>query len=264
MPALWKRALTLAAFIMAALVLSGCVTSRKYRLAKKDTPGPELLNWRAGAPAEFAPDTGVVLETVITYKGPGSWKREAKWDEYVVKIANAESAPIILESAELIDIQSQAQLPGSDPWLLEKQSYTNWERYGSSGLNLLAGAGWVTLYGAASIGSAMGSLMAGPGAAAAGGGALGLIPVVAVVNVTYVVAANHSNKRKVVEEFTRRRLPLPLEIGPNQTKSGSFFFPMTPGPQRLVLKGATGGRPVTFTIGLEPLARLHLKPEKNK
>jgi hypothetical protein len=256
-----KRILLFVASVLAVGLLSGCVTSKKYRLAKEGAPGPQPLNWRSEPVAEAAPDTALVLETVITYKGPGSWKREAKWDEYVVRIDNPGPAPLVVESAELVDIHSQAQVPGDDPWALEKQSYTNWERYGRSGLNLLAGAGWVTLYGAASVGSALGSMMAGPGAAAAGGGALAVIPVVAVVNITYVVAANHSNKRKVVAEFTRRRLPLPLHVEAGQTKAGSLFFPMTPGPQRLLVKATADGRPVTFTVSLEPMARLHLKPE---
>src|ERR1700694_1237980 len=67
--------------ILAVIVLlasTGCVWSR-YKEARKSTPLPQLLNVAfAPAPLEAA------LSTLITYNGPGSWKRHAFWAEYVV------------------------------------------------------------------------------------------------------------------------------------------------------------------------------------
>jgi hypothetical protein len=205
------------------------------------------------------------LQSVIVFKGPGSWKREARWDEYVVTIANQGSVPMVIEEAPLIDLLGQPQAPGADPWKLEKLSYTNWDKYGKTGLKLLAGAGAVTLYGGAVVAVGVGSALAGPGAAAGGSVAvLNLIPVVAVVDITAVAIMNNQNKKKVAAEFTRRRLALPVVIAPGEMKTGSFFFPLTPGPQRLLVRGRSGDLPVSLELGLAPLAALHLKPGERK
>jgi len=241
------------------LVQPGCVTSKKYKMAKEDTPPAQPFNWSVSAPPGE-----LTLETLIVFKGPGSWKREARWDEYVVKLTNRGGEPIVVNSAELIDLLGQPQVPGDDPWRLEKLSYTNWDKYGKTGLKLLAGAGAVALYGTALVATSMGSFMAGPGAAAGGTALLDVIPVVAVVDITAVAIMNHNNKAKVQKEFDRRRLSLPLTIAPGQNVAGSLFFPMTPGPQRLILKGRTGDAPLELVLDLKPLAGLHLKPGAEK
>ncbi|MBI2498132.1 MAG: hypothetical protein HYV75_09590 [Opitutae bacterium] len=129
-------------------------------------------------------------------------------------------------------------------------------------MKVLAGAGAVVLYAGAVTAVSLGGLMAGPGAAGAGAGAalLNVIPVVAVVDITAVAIMNHQNKEKVVAEFNRRRLPLPLTLAPGESVTGSFFFPMTPGPQRLIIKGQAAESPMELVLELKPLASLHLKP----
>jgi hypothetical protein len=256
-----RRTMVVLVLLAASGLLSGCVTSKKYRLASKKTPPAQPLNWSA----EHVEGGGVapkaILSTLIIYKGPGTWKREAKWDEYVIQVENSTADAFTLESAELLDLRSEIQLPGTDPWELEKQSYTNWEKYGRSGVNVLAGAGWVALYGLAQF-AASPILTFGPAAASAGATtAMTVIPVVAVANVVYVIGANRANKRKVVAEFKRRRLELPIALGPHETKAGSLFFPMTPGPRQLLLKGNSAGRPLALAISLTPLGQLHLKPK---
>lgn len=257
-PRPWGAILPMAVCVLFAL--SGCVTSKKYKMAKENTPPAQPFNWSVSSPPGE-----LTLETVIVFKGPGSWKREARWDEYVIKLTNRGGEPIVVDSAELIDLLGQSQVPGDDPWRLEKLSYTNWDKYGKTGLQVVAGAGAVVLYSGAVMASAMGSFMAGPGAAAGGGAAaLGIIPVVAVVDITAVAIMNHSNKGKVQKEFDRRRLSLPRAIAPGENAAGSLFFPMTPGPQRLILKGRAGDASLEMVLELKPLAGLHLKPGAEK
>ena len=93
---------------------------------------------------------------------------------------------------------------------------------------------------------------------------LNIIPIVAIVDITAVAIMNSQNKKKVVAEFNRRRLSLPLTVAPGQSATGSFFFPMTPAPQRLVIKGTTGETPLELALELKPLAGLHLKPAVEK
>jgi hypothetical protein len=252
-PARWRRLLPLA-LVCVLFALTGCVTSKKYRLAKPSTPPPKELGWQASAaPVELT------LQSLIVFKGPGSWKREARWDEYVVQLSNRGDQPVTITSAALIDVQGNPQFPGNDPWALEKLSRTNWDRYGKTGLKLLAGAGALVVYGTAVEAVAGAGLMGG---ASAGGAVavLNIVPVVALVDITAVAVMNHSNKDKVQKEFARRRLVLPRTLNPGETVAGSFFFPMTPGPQRLTLKIRSGEEPSELTLELKPLADLHLKP----
>lgn len=240
---------------------SGCTTAKKYRLAKDDTPPAVPLDWSVAAATEHAPVT-LGVEHVITFKGPGSWKREARWDEFVLRMENHGDEPLVIESAELLDLHGVAQRPGTDPWALEKLSYTNWDKYGKTGLQLVAGAGGVVLYAGAVTAVGLGAALSGGAAAGAGAAALNIIPIVAVVNIGTVVVLNRQNKEKVGAEFERRRLVLPLEVAARSGRQGSWFFPMTPSPQALVVRGWRGGQPVELTLPLPELARLHLRPGK--
>lgn len=235
---------------------TGCTTAKKYRLVKKPEPPAASLEWSVvGDGVKFT------VEHVIVFKGPGSWKREAKWDEYVVRLENMTDVPWQIERAELVDLRGQPQTIGSDPWQLEKQSTTNWQRYRSAGIKLLAGAGAVLVYGTAVSAVALGSLLGGAGATGASA-ALSAVPVVFLVNVVVVIGLNDSNRKKVETEFKRRRLEVPLEIAPQSGLQGSWFFPMTPAPQMLRLHCRRNGESFTLELPLPELAKLHLKPDK--
>jgi hypothetical protein len=240
---------------MLVCALVGCVTSKKYRLARLDTPAAQPLGLSIVS-------ASVELDaTVIVFKGPGSWKAEARWDEYMVSLVNHREQPIVIESAELIDLQSQPRAPGAAPWKLEKLSRSNWDKYGKQGLHLAEGIGAATLYAGAIVGASNAAILSG-GAAGGGAAVLTVIPLIGLVDVSLVAVMNHRNKARVQAEFQRRRLNLPLPLAPGESKSGSFFFPMTPGPQRLVVHGHDGEQPLNVVLELKPLAALHLMPTK--
>ena len=239
--------------LLVSLLLQGCVTSKKYRLSKPDAT-PSDLSWSVSSPA-----AELKLKSLIVFKGPGSWKREARWDEYVVELTNQSDTAVTFDSASLIDLLQTPQAPGSDPWKLEKLSYTNWEKYGKSGLKLLAGAGAVMLYAGAVVSTATTSLLAGGAEAGSGAALLTVIPVVAVMDITVVALMNHKNKTMVQDEFQRRRLIFPLTLPAGTSAAGSLFFPMTPGPQQLILVGHTGDTALELVLDLKPLAALHLR-----
>lgn len=252
-PSLRGLTLRLVVLTCAVCTLTGCVTSKKYRMAKEGTPPAKLLNWHAATPP-----AELTLESVIIFKGPGSWKREARWDEYVVQITNRGDQPMTLESAVLTDLQGSPQFPGAEPWALEKQSYTNWEKYGRKGVKLAAGAGVVMLYGAAVEASAAGSILAG-GATTGAVAFLEVVPIIAVVDIGVVAVMNHNNKAAVQKEFDRRRLTLPRAVPVGTVAVGSIFYPMTPGPHQLIVTGKSGDTPFQLVLDLKPLAQLHLQ-----
>jgi hypothetical protein len=122
------------------------------------------------------------------------------------------------------------------PWKLEKISRSNWDKYGRTGLQLVAGVGAVAAYGGAAV--ATGGAVAASGAAAGSAAAVvGAIPIVGLMEISAVALINHDNKVKVQTEFQRRRLKLSFSMNPGEPAAGSLFFPMIPDPQRLIVRG---------------------------
>jgi len=65
------------------------------------------------------------------------------------------------------------------------------------------------------------------------------------------------NRQLVLNEFNRRRLALPLRLEPGASVTGSVFFPLTPGPEMLSLRGRSGEIPLEVTVALSGLEGLH-------
>jgi len=242
----------IASALCAAFLTGGCVSSR-YLEAKKDTPPPQLLNM------PFAPSRlEAALNTVITYNGPGSWKRNAFWDEYVVTLHNPGSQALTISVVGLTDLAGAVRTTGDNPWELEKESKTLEEkyraagiafvRYGAPAVVILGTGAWVvsaTLYGTAGAVAASATLVALP------------------VYYVGVVMINHYNKVAMEKEFNRRRLALPVVLAPGETRTGSLFFPMVPSPRALALHWTAESGPGDAVLALDFLHFLHLKvPER--
>ena len=226
-------------------------------MADEDTPPPVPLNLRAEAHSVDA-----LIDTVIIYGGPGSWKREAYWDEYLLSITNHGAHPMDLTSATLIDFQGSPVIPRDNPWELQEQSKEWIEHYDSGTTGVVLKVGAASAMTGAAVGGiilAVGTSGFAPSAAAmAAAGA----PVVALVALPIIgfgaILVNVEGKIKIEEEFNRRRLVLPATIQPGQIAQGSLFFRITPGPERLVLL-FTGGEPgCDVSVDLSPLSDLHI------
>jgi hypothetical protein len=248
------------AFVAAAITAwvlclqCGCVAT-KYKLAKKDTPPVQLVD----IAFPLSPPLRVTLASLITYGGPGSWKREALWDEYVVRLENHGERPVTIDSTSLADAAGTPYGAGSDPWALEKQSRKLEQQYKDHGEAFLRAAG-------------PGVLIVGVGAAtfsaAAGGGAVFIVPAVAGVAAATVIALpvyyvtvlaiNHHNKKAVMTEFMRRRLALPLTLAPGETRTGSLFYPTVRSPGSLALHWSNESGAATATLPLDFLHALHV------
>jgi len=241
-----KRLPRFAALILLMLVIlllsTGCVSS-KYQASSSDTAAPTL-----DVPFSPAP-LAATLNTVIAYNGPGSWKNDACWDEYIVRITNHSAAPLQVESATLTDFQGAATSPGADPWLLEKSSVARQKELSRTTRNVLVqvGAGYTTV---GVVGSAL---------AATGGFAAGALVLPAYIG--GAVYRNHTHRKKIEAEFAHRRLVLPATLAPGQTVQGSLFFRLAPGPRSLVLAYQDDHQAGTTTANLTPLAGLHLRDQ---
>src|SRR5215831_13531399 len=251
-------AVALVAVALGALLLGGlcgCV-ARKYQLAKTGTPPVQVLN--VDFP-QTAPPLRATLVALISYGGPGSWKREALWDEYVLALHNDGERPITLESVTLRDSTGMAFAAGVDPWAIEKQTKIMEKQYRNRGEAFVRAA-------------APGALIVGTGAAAvaatASAATLPVAPGIAgatlagvyVLPVYYVAVwgINEHNKYRVTKEFARRRLPLPLTLAPGETRTASVFYPLVRSPGALRLDWSGGAGDGEVTLPLEFLRTLHV------
>jgi hypothetical protein len=244
------KTITLVAVLLSAgVLLSGCA-SNNYQTAQGGTPPLVPVNLAA-----VQPPVVIVLDTIITYDGPGSWTQEAFWDEYVVTISNQGTQPLTIASAALTDFAGTSYAPSARRGALEKESKALEQKYRDAGVAFVrnAGAGAVAVGGGVRlVGAAGGALSDGVGLAAAAAG----VPV----PYDYVRKIDKSNNQEsIVAEFTRRRLALPLTLAPGETRIGSFFFPMVANPRALSLHWPSGTSGGELTLPLESVHGLHVQ-----
>lgn len=247
-----SSSLVTAAVIAAMLsTQAGCVAT-KYKLAKKNTPPVQLLNVAFPPSAPLQP----TFTSLISYGGPGSWKREALWDEYVVTLRNSGERPVTVDSAVLTDSAGTLIVAGSEPWALEKQSKLLEKQYKDRGEAFVrtAGPGVLIVGTGAAIASA--TATAGIVSSAAVGAALAVVAL-PVYYVT-VLSINHHNKKAVMAEFSRRRLRLPLTLAAGETRTGSVFYPMVRAPHSLELSWSSESASGQAELPLDFLHGLHV------
>ena len=246
-----RAARLLVVLLSPLLLLEGC-TSTRYQSAPKQTPPPVLINLPSTEPPVEA-----LLHTVIIFRGPGSWKHDAYWDEYVVTVANRGNALITVDSVWLTDFQGQATEAGTDPWLLEATSRSLADKsFGLAQNTVLQIGGGV---GVMAVGGGVGAVIFSGGFVTSAGGAAigGILLLPAFIGGT--IYTNINNRHAIEHEFERRRLALPAELVPGQLVQGSLFFRLSPGPQRLTLSCHINRQPRDIIIDLTPIAGLHLK-----
>lgn len=257
---------SLARLISPLIVISlcaGCV-SAKYKMAPDDMPPPVSLNLKADVRSVEA-----LIESVIIFGGPASWKKNAYWDEYVVLISNRSNRPATFVSAQLVDFLDQPVSSGNNPWELEEQSRTWVKNYSSGTSGLIVKIGASSLAAGAVIGgsaaAATGLAMASFGAGITTGTAVAMVGAATVVALPVVgvssLLLNVNRKHKIEDEFNRRRLVLPVTIQPGQDIHGSLFFRVTPGPKRIALFFAGDGAEFDVAVDLKPLSDLHIDRE---
>jgi hypothetical protein len=233
-----------------ALALTSC-TLPQYRTVKPEAVEPQE-SLRLGGSNR---DVEVQVHTVIVNRGPGSWKAEAWWDEYVVTIANRSNLPIIVRSAEVEDFAGNRSSSETEPWALERKSQKWWQTASArgAGYTLALGAGATAISAVAYTAAWAGSTTLA-GAAAATTAAVVAVPVVGVGTILH----NQNQKAKIQAEFDRRRFDFSRPVGASEARAGSFFFRVSPGPKQLVVRfAAIDGTDSEVVVELRPLAGLH-------
>lgn len=183
------------------------------------------------------------LDWVIVRDGPGTWAKNADWDEYLLRVNNRTDQPIKVTQVIVVDSLDTRIEPQSGRKQLVKSSKKTARRYKESGIKVKAGrgAGTMLVAGAAVtvvgigvanatvIGFWSGATTAGSMGAAASGLLL-LGPALAVGGIVRGV-----NNSKVNRQIELRQTVLPLEIPAGEELSIDVFFPLAPSPTMVVL-----------------------------
>ncbi|MDH3304200.1 MAG: hypothetical protein OEM50_00960 [Gammaproteobacteria bacterium] len=227
------------ALLLLACLLAGCGGTKMLK-----EPQPIQTTRPLAAAADQRVSS--TLDWVIVRDGPGTWARNADWDEYLLRISNQSGQPIQVTRLTVVD--SLDTRIGSQPGRkqLVKGSKKTAKRYKKSGMRvragrgagvLMAGGAAVTVagYGVAAASIGLGGVSTG--AATAAGGLLLLGPALAVGGVVRGV-----NNSKVNTQIEQRQTELPLEIPASEELGLDVFFPLAPSPKRveLVYTDATG------------------------
>ncbi len=221
---------SIVSLLLAASMLSGCGGTKVLK-----EPQP----MQTTQPLASASDQRVTatLDWVIVRDGPGTWAKNADWDEYLMKVRNASDQPIQVVSVTVVDSldrRIEAQ-PGRKQ--LVKASKQTSRTYKKSGIKVKAGRGAATMLvagaavtavgvGAASVwayGGAWGA--AGGAAATAASGLLLLGPAVAVGGI-----ARGVNNSAVNKQIEQRQTTLPLGVPAGGEVALDVFFPLAPSP----------------------------------
>ena len=173
----------------------------------------------------------VTLHDVIARAGPGSWVREANWDEYRVTLANEGDDALVVESLELLSALPAAGIHTTSLATLDAESLDN--------TRVLRSLGW----GYGLPGGITGVAVAASTGFAALGIAVLALPVVAVGGTIYVFnrrSQDRDDARAIHVELERRGLKTPALLGPREVVRTSAFFPLSAGARQFVVRYRRG------------------------
>lgn len=218
-------------FLLAALLLSGCGGTK---MLKEPQPIQAVQPLAAASDHRLT----ATVDWVIVRDGPGTWARNADWDEYLVRVHNKSDQPIRVVSLTVVDSLDTRVESLAGRKLLVKASKQTAKRYKKSGIKVKAGRGAAAMLAAgaavtvvgvgAGTAAAYGSIYgAGAGgAAAAASGLLLLGPALAVGGIVRGVRNGEVNK-----QIEARSTPFPFDIAPGEEVAVDIFYPLAPSPQ---------------------------------
>jgi hypothetical protein len=182
------------------------------------------------------------LDWVIVRDGPGTWAKNADWDEYLLTISNQSDLPIQLTNIIVVDSLNMRIAAQSGREQLVKASNKTVQRYKQSGIKVTAASGRITMAGAATAGgAAVGAAMGSGTIVGAGLGAtIGVLVFAPAILVGSIVrSARHSAVNTQIEQ---RQTLLPLDVPAGSELMLDVFFPLAPSPGtvELTYSNATG------------------------
>lgn len=246
------RWLTIASIACCIALLSGCGGTK---VLKEPVP----VNATQALASNSDNTLSATVDWVIFRDGPGTWAKNADWDEYLVSVQNLGSEPLQITSVSLVDSLGTRIEPRLTRKELVKGAKETKRRYKDEGLEVKAGVSGKVLVGTGVV-AAAGSSGLGAAAMAGGGAAAGAAAVVVLVPALTVGGVVRGiNNSKVNDEIESRQTLLPVGLERGEQKNLVLFFPLSPSPRRIEIGYLLGGSEYRLDVETEDaLDGLHL------
>ena len=248
-----KKLLLQSSVLMLLLALSGCGGTKVLK-----EPEPLVVTQSLATASDQR--LAATLDWVIVRDGPGTWAKNADWDEYLIRIQNLSDDSIRVTNITVLDSLGTRIETRENRKQLVKGAKETKRRYKDEGFKVKVGAGvgrLVATAGAVAVGvSAAGAAAASMAAASATAGVAGFIfvPVLAVGGVMRGV-----NNSKVNKQIESRQTLLPIVLQEEEAKSLDIFFPLAPSPRQVEITYADSQGDRTLIIDTHAaLEGLHL------
>ena len=212
----------------------------------------------------------VSLLGVILRDGPGTWARNADWDEYLLVITNLSDSDIEVSEINLTDLLGIVLKTNSERKELVSQSRDQVDRYDDSDLAITSGIGAGTILtagGAIAVVGTAAAISVAPAAALGGAATIGMAPAMVagavLLSPVFAVAGLRrlSNVSKVSRVIEERSAVFPLKIKSGEEVLIDVFYPLAPSPRQLEIKYSTTQGNREFKLPTQDvLPNLHLLP----
>lgn len=248
-----KKLLLQSSVLMLLLALSGCGGTMVLK-----EPEPLVVTQSLATASDQR--LAATLDWVIVRDGPGTWAKNADWDEYLIRVQNLSDDSIRVTNITVLDSLGTRIETRENRKQLVKGAKETKRRYKDEGFKVKVGAGvgrLVATAGAVAVGvSAAGAAAASMATATAAAGVAGFIfvPVLAVGGVMRGV-----NNSKVNKQIESRQTLLPIVLQEEEEKSLDIFFPLAPSPRQVEITYADSQGDRTLIIDTHAaLEGLHL------
>ena len=259
---LTMRKLTFLSLAIVTLGIAGCGGAK---VLKKPEP------FETKQPLAMVSDERLVssFDWVVVRAGPGTWAKNADWDEYLLRFKNLSGSPIQITNVRVYDSLGTRIETQTDRKSLVKSSKQTKRRYRESKIKVKAGMGTATMLaagtavGVVGFGMAGASAAGGMGAASSAGAGAGAVLLAAPI-IAFVGIKRGVNNSKVNKEIIRRQTMLPMDIPPSKELSANLFFPLSPSPTHVEIIYTNAENEYRLLIDTqEALNGLHLVQEKD-
>ena len=213
--------------MLMALSLTGCGGHKVLKEAEPMLSVPILASANNG-------DLQADLDWVIYRDGPGTWVRNADWDQYLVTLTNHTNGPLEVRNTTVYNSLGIATSAQSNRTLLIKGSKETARNYKDEGLKVKAGFGGTSLIvagtttGVAAVGLGAASIYGGTAVAATALTGMLIAPALVVGGIV-----KSSNGRKVARQIESTHASNPTSLAPGETRQLSYYFPISPSPRRV-------------------------------
>ncbi len=247
-----RFAVTIGVLAITGIMLTGCGGNKILK-------EPQALELEGPLAVGSDDSLVVAFDWVIVRDGPGTWSKNADWDEYLFRAKNVSGKEITIDSVVIFDSMETMIESSSDRKQLIKGSKSASNRYEDEGLIVKAGLGGgalVTVGGATAAAgvSVLSGTMAGVAGAAGAVGGLVAAPVLVVVGVFRGV-----NNGKVSREIENRSTDLPMTLSVDSEIALDVFFPLSPSPVQIEVRYSDTDGDFVLTIDTaDTLDGLHL------